>query len=233
MDIELCIDSQDSCLAARKFGIKRVELCSALEVGGLTPSYGLIQRCSSIKEVEIHCMIRPRPGDFVYTVAEKQLMLMDIMAAGSAGAKGVVFGLLTHQNEVDVPAMQEMCDFARQMNLEVTYHRAFDLIPNKEKALNDLINIGCTRILTSGGERKAIDGLNTIKQMVNQAAGRIQIMAGSGVSSSNVSTLYQSGIDAIHFTARKAELVQDNLGFGTKYIVDEQKIMGILSVPTK
>lgn len=230
MELELCIESLAGIEAAKKYGIKRVELCTALDLGGLTPSYGLIQRCSAHKEVEVHVMIRPRPGDFIYTIPEKQLMLMDIMAAGSAGAKGVVFGLLNEVGGVDVPAAQELTDFSKKMGLEVTFHRAFDTVADPRTSLEDLINIGCTRILTSGGERRAIDGIATIGQLVMWSAGRIQVMAGAGIDSSNAPELSASGVSALHFSAREPFLTDSPLPFGTKYIVDEKKIMGILSV---
>ena len=230
MELELCIESLAGVEAAKKYGIKRVELCSALDLGGLTPSYGLIQRCAAHKEVETHVMIRPRPGDFIYTIPEKQLMLMDIMAAGSAGAKGVVFGILNEVGGIDVPAMQEMTDFARKMGLEVTFHRAFDTVADPRTSMEDLVNIGCTRILTSGGERRAIDGIRNISEYVIWAADRIQIMAGAGVDSSNAPELSATGVSALHFSAREPFLTDSPLPFGTKYLVDEKKIMGILSV---
>jgi copper homeostasis protein len=228
MDFELCIDSVKEALVAKQMGLKRVELCSGLEVGGLTPSYGLISSCVEVGDVEVHVMIRPNGGSFVYSDEDFQIMQKDILGAGTAKAAGVVFGVLTKDNRLDYQKNAGMVHFAKTQNLECTFHRAIDLSSNWELDLEDLIEIGFDRVLTSGGASKAIDGIDQIAKMKKQAAGRIEIMAGSGVNPNNALMLSKVKVDALHFTARKTIDKNDDFSFGTDIEVDQTKIEEIL-----
>ncbi len=229
MTFEFCIDGIEGALAAQKYGAKRVELCAALSVGGLTPSYGLIEQCVNSVDTEVHVMIRHVEGGFVYAEKDIEIMKNDIIAAKKANAKGVVFGCLTTQNEVDINHTKSLVNLAKSLGLAVTFHRAFDFCKAPLIALEQLIELGVDRILTSGGKDKAIDGIDLIEQLVTQANGRIEIMAGSGVNASNAKQLAETGIDALHFTIHKQSENITNLGMGNRNEIDEDKITSILN----
>ncbi len=230
MDIEICIDSYNGALSALHYGAKRVELCSSLNDGGTTPSYAMIKKCSELVGIEVHVMIRPRAGDFVYSEDELLIMKENIIAAANAGAKGVVFGVLDDKNEVDIQANMFLLESVFHLKLEATYHRAIDICENPLNGLENIINMGFNRILTSGMKEKAIDGLAHIKEFVLISNGRIEIMAGSGVNSSNAMNLAKSGVNALHFTARKIEHNEETLKMGTNYVVDSEKIKSISDI---
>ncbi|MGB0882217.1 MAG: copper homeostasis protein CutC [Vicingaceae bacterium] len=228
MKIEFCIDSVEGAIAAKKFGANRVELCSALGVGGLTPSFGLIKQCAE-QGIEVHVMIRHIEGGFNYSKQDISIMLNDIKMAKDAGATGVVFGCLTQQNELDFESNIDLIEAAKSLGIEVTFHRAFDFVKNPNEALTSLINFGVDRILTSGLEDKAINGIDNIRQLVKQANGEIEIMAGSGVNSSNAAELAATRIDALHFTIHQSNNETEALGMGTRTTIDEEKIVSILN----
>ena len=227
MTFEICGDCLDAVLLAQKYKIKRVELCAALSVGGLTPSLGLIQECCAVEEVEIHVMIRHREGGFVYTPKEIEIMETDIISAAEAGAKGVVFGCLTAQNEVDLKQNKLLCKLAMSLGLETTFHRAFDFCKDYSKSLEELITIDFDRILTSGMEKDAESGISKLREICTQADGRIQIMAGGGVNEKNAGLIALSGADALHFSIHHKS-TEDNLtGMGTESRMNEEKLRAI------
>ena len=225
MKLEACIETLAEAKLAAKHDLDRVELCSALDLGGLTPSAALIQE--SVKIIETHVMIRPRAGDFVYQDEELKLMQDDIQQAANYGATGVVFGCLTDVNTIDEAACRHLLEAARAKNLQVTFHRAFDFVFDMQPALEKLIALGFVRLLTSGGQATAIAGLPTIKKLVSQANGRIQIMAGSGVNGGNAHLFQSGGVDALHFSIRKKRNSIGSLSMGANYDVDEEKIVSI------
>lgn len=230
MTIEFCIDSYEGALAAKKYGAKRVELCAALNVGGLTPGFGLIQQCASVGEIEVHAMVRPIAGNFIYSPTDLEVMINDIAGAKRAGATGVVFGCLTEADEVDVEATKQLTEFAKSLKLEVTFHRAVDYCKEPLKQVDRLMELGIDRILTSGGKEKAIEGIDTIAEMVKRSGNRIQIMAGSGVNANSVKQLTETGVNALHFTIHKKNNSSEKLGMGTRNEVDEDKIKSIISL---
>jgi len=229
MKIEFCIDSVDGAIAAMKYGADRVELCSSLSVGGLTPSFGLIKQCAQ-QGVEVHVMIRHIVGGFNYSKEDVLIMLHDIKMVKDAGGSGVVFGCLTPQNELDFESNIDLIEAARNLELEVTFHRAFDFVKNPQEALTSLINFGVDRILTSGQHNKAINGIENIKALVKQANDEIEIMAGSGVNSSNAVELSETGVDALHFTIHQSNSENEALGMGARTVIDEEKVKEILKV---
>jgi copper homeostasis protein len=201
MLLEVCVTSVESALAAQRGGAQRVELCSALEAGGLTPGYGLAAAVRQALRIGLHLMIRPRGGDFLYSDAEFDVMQREITAAKQLGADGVVFGLLTPQGAVDVPRTRELAQLAHP--LHVTFHRAFDRTADPLPALEDVIACGAQTLLTSGRANKATGGMPLIRELVHHAAGRIEIMAGSGVTPDNVVALaHDTGARAFHLSAR-------------------------------
>ena len=182
--LEICVDSVESAVAAESGGAQRVELCSALIEGGLTPSLGLIRAVRSRINIGLHVMIRPRAGDFLYSEDDLAVMRDDIALAAQCGVDGVVLGSLTADGDVDVERTREMAKLARPM--EVTFHRAIDMARNIESALEDVIRTGADRILTSGGEPSAMQGRHRIRELVRASDGRIQVMVGGGVRAENV-----------------------------------------------
>lgn len=200
---ELCAYSVEACRMAARLGIDRVELCASPAEGGVTPSMGAIDQVSNIKGIDVSVMIRPRGGDFLYTDDEVQTMLRDIAHAKEAGATGIVLGILTADGRVDVERTRLLVEAAQGM--ETTFHRAVDMTADYTQAIRDIIDTGCTRILTSGGYDKALEGIDSIAQAVAISDGRIEIMAGSGVSSYNALQLAATGVDALHFSAKRME----------------------------
>jgi len=226
MTIEFCVDSYLGALAAKSHGVKRIELCSALSVGGLSPSIGLIKKCAEIKEVETHVMIRPIEGNFVYDNNIIEAMLQEIICLKNAGAKGVVFGCLNKNDQINIEQNKILIEKAKTLGLETTFHRAFDHVKDPHIALKNLITLGFDRVLTSGTKKKALDGAQIISKLVDQAKGKIQIMAGCGVNENNVAQIAQTGVDAIHFTIHKKKNQKSEMG--VKNTIDEQKIKNIL-----
>ena len=201
MKCELCAYTLEACHTAARIGIDRVELCASPAEGGVTPSIATITQACAIPGMEVSVMIRPRGGDFLYSDEELGTMLHDIRMAREAGATGVVFGVLTAEGKVDVERTRLLVEAAQ--GIDTTFHRAIDMTEDYQQAVEDIIHTGCTRILTSGGYDKAIDGIDNIAQAVARAAHRIEIMAGSGVTAGNARQLASTGVDALHFSAKK------------------------------
>lgn len=202
MEIEVCAYSLESCLAAQEAGADRVELCAAMYDGGTTPSPGMIRLARELLNIGLYVMIRPRGGDFLYTELEYRQMKADLLFAKSYGADGVVIGLLDENGRVDVARTRELVELAAPM--KVTFHRAFDMTADYHRALEDVIRAGCYRILTSGQRNTAVEGMEVLGELVRENAGRIRIMAGSGVGSGNALSLAATGIDALHLSGKNS-----------------------------
>ncbi len=200
--IEVCANSAASCVAAEQGGAARVELCAGIPEGGTTPSYGEMVTARRAIGIQMNVIIRPRGGDFLYTPAEMQTMLLDIEAAKAAGADGVVFGCLRADGTVDTERNRELK--AAAGGLSTTFHRAFDVCRDPFEALEEIIALGFDRILTSGQEASAPEGAALIADLVRRAAGRIIIMPGCGVNESNVADLARDTCAAeFHMSARR------------------------------
>ncbi|TGE04797.1 copper homeostasis protein CutC [Hymenobacter fodinae] len=200
--LEICAGSLQSAVAAQAGGADRVELCQNLEQGGTTPSYGTIERVLAQLTIPVFVLIRPRPGNFSYDAEELAIMVADIRQCRTLGCAGVVIGALDEQGHVAMEACRRLIDAAGL--LPVTFHRAFDACPNQAKALEDIINLGCQRILTSGGQATAPAGQRQLAALVQQAAGRISIMPGSGVTPATIQDLvWSTGAQEFHASAKR------------------------------
>lgn len=226
--VEVCAQSLDCVELAARYGAKRVELCNALQVGGLTPNIGLVKASVAVDGIETHVMIRHRQGGFYVSDEDIGIMYADIKAFAVAGVKGVVFGCLTKECNIDLTLAKILLKLAKSHGLEVTFHRAFDFVKAPLQALNQLIELGFDRVLTSGGTISAIDGQARIKDLASHAKGRIQIMAGSGIDADNIPLLARTGIDAIHFTAHRP-VGKTSLGMGVDSIPDKEKMAAIFN----
>jgi copper homeostasis protein len=227
MIFEVCTDSVEGAIAAEKYGAKRIELCAALSVGGLTPNYGLIEQCVKKSGVEVHVIIRHKEGAFNYNIQDVAVMNMDISAAKRAGAHGVVFGILTDTNEIS-DLNKELVLFSKSLDLEVTFHRAFDFVSDYHAAMKKIIGFGFDRLLTSGLQPSAIEGLAIIQELQNVYGNEIQIMAGSGINADNALNFANIGIQSLHFSARKSASKQSGFSMGEYLPVDEDKIKNIV-----
>ena len=181
--IEICLEDVQSVLAAQEGGADRVELCSDLFEGGLTPSVGTVRTVLEKATIPVNCMIRPRGGDFCYSDLEFEVMKQDVLAFKEAGVNGIVFGILTPDGNVDVDRSRELIALARP--LSVTFHRAFDMTRDPWKALEDLISLGVDRVLTSGQEATVGEGAGLLAELVKAAGDRIIVMPGCGITERN------------------------------------------------
>ena len=200
--IEICANSVASCVEAQKGGAYRVELCAGIPKGGTTPSYGEIVVARKLLNIKLNIIIRPRGGDFLYSEVEHQAMLHDIEMAKKLGVNGVVIGCLTADGKVDMQLNKELIDAAKGMN--VTFHRAFDMCKDPFESLEQIISLGCDRILTSGQQPTAIEGVSLLKELVAKANNRIIIMPGSGINENNIATIAkETNAQEFHFSARE------------------------------
>lgn len=198
--LEVCVESVEGAVAAQEGGADRVELCANLLEGGTTPSSGSIQQARRNLHIGLQVMIRPRGGDFCYTATEFEVMKLDIEMARKAGANGVVLGILKEDGSVDETRTRALTELARP--LSVTFHRAFDMSRDPYEALETLITIGIDRILTSGQESSALEGLDLISDLVRKAGDRIIIMPGGGINERNFNRIVeQSGARELHVAA--------------------------------
>jgi copper homeostasis protein len=195
--IEVCVDSVASAVAAQKGGAARIELCSDLLEGGVTPSAGLIELVRAHVSLGLQVIIRPRGGDFCYTGEEIEIMRLDIAVAKKLGADGVVLGVLDAQGHVNVHGTRQLVELARPLN--VTFHRAFDMSADLFRSLDDVCATGADRLLTSGGEQKCLHGAETVARLAKSARGRITIMAGGGIGQHDAATIIErTGVREIH-----------------------------------
>lgn len=195
--LEICVESLQSALTAEAGGADRIELCEELAIDGLTPNPELIRFVLEAVKIPVYILIRPRDGSFVYTSAEIEKMQAEIEFAKLAGASGVTLGILKPNQTVDIVACRELVELARPM--AVTFHRAFDVIPNHSQGLEDVIKTGADRLLTSGGAPNVLSGAEAIARLREQAAGRIEVMAGGGLRIANLLEVRRlTGVNCLH-----------------------------------
>ena len=235
MIFELCAETIDACLAAKQGGAHRIELCSGLSEGGLTPSHGLIRAAVERSGLPVHVLIRPRGGNFVYSAAEIDVMREDIEHAKSLGAAGVVFGLLTPDGCVDIEGTRALVRLARP--LEVTFHRAFDSTASLARSLEDVIATGSDRLLTSGGQKDVDAGSSALADLILRAKQRVTIAVGGGLRLENAAMVARV-TGAVHFHGSVRRAVKDAASFagedsglmpvGACYVVEAATVRGII-----
>ena len=203
MRLEICVDSAGGALAAERGGADRVELCANLLEGGTTPSAGCIKAARSQIKIGLQVIIRPRGGDFLYSDCEMDVMREDIRTAKELGADGLVIGCLAASGDIDIVRSRELIACARPLN--VTFHRAFDMCRDPRAALEQLVELGVDRVLTSGQESSCLEGIELLAALNQQAAGRIIVMPGGGITLQNVRKIVAAtGVQEVHMSARSS-----------------------------
>lgn len=201
--LEVCCADPDSVTAAISGGADRIELCSALGEGGLTPSIALIKHAVRLSETPVNVLIRVRGGDFLYSATEADIMERDIQSAADAGASGVVVGALTLDGDIDMAICHRLTDTAKAHGLTVTFHRAFDLCRDPYKSFDDILSLGCDRLLTSGHAPSALAGADMIAKLRLLGDGKVIILAGAGVTPENAAEIIRlTGVTELHASAK-------------------------------
>jgi copper homeostasis protein len=200
---EVCANSTQSAINAQKGGAFRVELCDNLEEGGTTPALSQIEMTREQLNIKVNVIIRPRGGDFLYNDLEFEMMKKDIHHCGQTKCDGVVFGILNADGSIDKPRNKELVEIAHQYGMSTTFHRAFDRCTDLFKSLEDIIQLGCDRILTSGGMKTAPEGKDVLRQLTGKADNRIIIMPGGGITENNIAELVKAtGLKEFHGSFR-------------------------------
>jgi copper homeostasis protein len=238
MLLEVCTSNYQSAHNAQEAGADRIELCSELAVGGITPSFGLLKEVLGTLDIQVFVLIRPRSGDFTYSEIEFEIMKKDIQLSKDLGAAGIVSGVLKADNTIDLSRTKELVDHSRP--LPFTFHRAFDWIPDPVKAIQQLIDLGVDRVLTSGQAANSQSGIDLLIILKNTAQGKIRILPGGGINASNAKLFKRHGFSEIHASAwtskgtidtprismNSAELLSDDHIFYS----DKSKLQAILNV---
>lgn len=238
--LEICCYSVESALIAERAGAHRVELCDNYMEGGTTPSYATIKHAVQLLDIPVNVIIRPRGGDFLYSDIEYEIIKNDVLIARELNANGVVVGFLNEDGSIDEQKIKEIIELAKPM--EVTFHRAFDMCKDPVIALQQLMEAGVKRILTSGQEDKAIFGAELLAKLVTQAGDEIIVMPGSGVNETNISELMEkTGAVEYHSSAKsfeksKMKYFQPSVSMGDiksldefrKITVDAHKVKALL-----
>ena len=226
--LEVCVDTIDGVAAAQAGGAARVELCAALSEGGLTPSMGLMAEAAKF-DVPCYAMIRPRAGLFAFSDAEVAVMLADARAAKAAGLAGLAIGVQDGAGGLDLAGLRALV----AVGLPCTLHRVIDVVPDWRAAIDIAVEVGIERVLTSGGAARAMDGAGQLREMVDYAAGRISVMAGSGVTAGNVAELVRlTGVGEVH--ASCAVVAQGDAAFsnfdpvGGRKVTDASRVQRIV-----
>ena len=230
MIVEICANSFESALAAQNGGADRIELCTQLAVGGLTPSHHLIKKVMSELSIPVHVLIRPRKGNFCYSKEELNIMKNDIEFCKNIGCSGVVSGVLESDLTIDLIATKQLIEAAN--GLDFTFHRAFDCVKDPLVSLENLIDLKIKRVLSSGLKPSAIEGISLLSEMNKIANQQIEIMPGSGINLDNVLQFKNKGFTSIHLSATQQPEKKSASFFegGTEGVSDEKTIRKIMSL---
>lgn len=205
MKLEICANSYQSAKNAQEAGAHRIELCSELAIGGITPNYGLLKQVSEDLSIETFVLIRPRSGNFTYSNNEFEIMKSNIELCKKLGFSGIVSGVLNADNTIDLKRTKELIELSKPM--EFTFHRAFDWTPKPEAALQQLIDLGANRILTSGQSASAEKGIESLKNLKFIAENKITILPGGGISVENAMLFKNEGFTEVHASLTTLEKV--------------------------
>ena len=224
MIIEVCANSYESALNAQKAGADRIELCSELAVGGITPSHGMIQKVLGELSISVNVLIRPRSGDFTFSKAEFEVMKKDIQLCKKLGCNGIVSGVLNDDNTIDLIRTKELVELAKPLSF--TFHRAFDWLKYPLTEIEKLIEIGVDRILTSGQQNAAIEGIHLLAKLQTDVNNKLIILPGGGINSSNALEFKKAGFKEIHFSATKLHKTIDEprVNMNSSHFFDETKL---------
>jgi copper homeostasis protein len=199
MLLEICANSYESAINASIAGAHRIELCSELAIGGITPSYGLLKKVVTDLKIPVHVLIRPRSGDFTYSKDEFEIMKQNILFCKELGCAGIVSGILQKDQTIDQERTKELIELAKPMSF--TFHRGFDWTPDPIKAVLQLVVLGVQRVLTSGQEANAEKGILLLKELQEIVENELIIMPGGGINSKNAFLFKESGFQEIHCSA--------------------------------
>ena len=212
MILEVCANSYQSAINAEKAGAQRIELCSELSIGGITPSLGLLKKVMHNLSIPVQVLIRPRSGDFLYSNAEFDIMKENILQCKELGCAGIVSGVLCADNTIDIKRNRELIELSKPMSF--TFHRAFDVVPKPKESLLQLINLGVNRLLSSGQKEKAEDGIDLLSELQKMAQNKLIILPGSGINPLNSSLFKTAGFTEIHSSASKTTSRNTHSFFG-------------------
>lgn len=227
MKLEMCVGSLEAARMANECKVDRIETCIALEQGGLTPTKSMVSWIHNSFQLEQHVLIRQRAGGFCYDYDELLIMRDQIVAMREIGVAGVVIGALTPNFEVDVTTLETWKRAAG--NLDLTFHRAFDDVKDWKKGIDSLVKLGFKRLLTSGQSASVATGLDRLTEMCAFAAGRIEIMAGGGISNALIAPIIKTGVNAIHFSGTSATIIDKESLFSTTLLLpNEEKTRAIV-----
>lgn len=222
--LEVIAFNIESCIAIQHCGAHRIELCDNAADGGTTPSYGFIKAAREKISIALYPIIRPRGGDFFYSADEFEIIKTDVKLCKEIGCDGVVIGILNQDGTIEKKRCRQLVELAYP--LEVTFHRAFDRVADAEQALENIIDVGCSRILTAGLQPNAVDGTDTIAALIKQADDRIIIMPGSGVRSSNIIDIAEkTGAVEFHTSARM--MVGSKMNFNSPAMKENLKSVSV------
>lgn len=199
MIIEICASNYQSAINAQEAGAQRIELCSELAIGGITPSYGLLRATVDALSIPVYVLIRPRSGNFTYTNSEFEIMKHNIQLCKDLGCSGIVSGVLNKDNTVNVEQTKELIELSKP--LPFTFHRAFDWTPNPSEAIKELIKLGVERVLTSGQETTAEQGIKLLTKLKQLANDKIIVLPGGGINSENIRSFKALGFTEVHASA--------------------------------
>ncbi|QOD60861.1 copper homeostasis protein CutC [Polaribacter haliotis] len=230
MLLEICANSYQSALNAQNAGVDRIELCSELSVGGITPSFGLLEKVAKEITILTNVLIRPRSGNFCYSDAEFKQMKKDILICKKLGFNGIVSGILNADNSINIERTKEIIELSKPLSF--TFHRAFDCVTNPKKSLQELIDLKVDRILTSGLQENAINGIDLLIELQKLAGEKLIILPGSGINADNVNVFKEVGFKEIHASASKIINSEKSVFFGNIAQTESniQEIESILKV---
>ena len=232
MILEICVNSYQSAVNANTAGAHRIELCSEISVGGTTPSYGLLKKVMADIDIPVHVLIRPRSGNFTYSGKEFDIMKENIRLCKDLGCAGIVAGVLHEDNTIDIKRTSELIELSKPMSF--TFHRAFDVVSKPKEALLQLIALGVHRLLTSGQEEKAENGIDLLIELQKMAKNKLTILPGSGINSENCIHFKNSGFSEIHSSASKiiSKNIPSSTGESKQTVSDVETIKKILNAIT-